>query len=123
MLTKREYCLKILKDSGYKDMESFSDFKENRIMLSSSLAVAAEYLGLIKDPELVQYAECRGGCVFIYKDKNNEHRVFSTRDLLSLLPENEGELSAVDELKKQIQEMQSVIDSLKESKNMIENKN
>lgn len=62
---------------------------ESEILKSSKLAVAMEYLNLIKEPYLKEYAQSRGGIVFSGNVSKNdcEFKTLSLRDILALLPE------------------------------------
>jgi len=85
MMTKTQFAKKIVegfcKDVDYRTITDWSPY----ICMSSRLAVALEFLGLIpKD----SYTESRGGIEMVYYDKeNNESAILSTRELLSLLPD------------------------------------
>ena len=77
-----------------KDIDINRDFSPAMITKSSSIAVAAEYLGLLNnDPEYLEYAKSRGGSAFqIFGKEEGEDKVslisiISTRDILSLFPE------------------------------------
>lgn len=90
MLTKTQFCKSIIHD--FKINENIKDIDDNKlenyICKSSSLCVALEYLGLLKDKQSIKYANTRGGTLFIYSDcETKEIETLSTRELLSFLPE------------------------------------
>ena len=68
-ITKREFAESIVYEFlieneklNDKDIDIQRDFKPDMILKSSSLAVAAEYLGLLdNDPEMLQYSQTRAG--------------------------------------------------------------
>jgi len=85
-MTKEELCLAIIED--FKICEGKKEVVDSDVILSSTLAVAMEYLGLIVDPEMQQYASGRAGIIYIWDlGLGRGPLVFSLRDLLSLLKE------------------------------------
>ena len=91
MITKKELCWLIVNE--HRLMEGAS-LNELNILTSSTLAVAMEYLGLLKD-DAQSYASERAGTVFVgdtfpltdpYPENVNVKHL-SFRELLSLLPD------------------------------------
>lgn len=73
-----------------EDIPPGTDIPTHEILKNSKLAVAMEYLGLLEyDPQMAQYAEQRGGVIFILVEDGDEYAALTVRDLLSLLPEEE----------------------------------
>lgn len=95
MLTKKQFCWMIINDFLKKEpLDIFSIANlENGVTLSSSLAVALEYLGLIKNPDLKEYTKGRAGCIMCGEIQNpfsNDKRdtsILTTRQVLELLPD------------------------------------
>jgi len=85
MLTKKEFCEYIIYD--FKRSEKVKSVTENDILKSSSLAVAMEYLGLIENKEMQDYAASRAGCQILFADKQ-EPKMLTTRELLNMLPDD-----------------------------------
>ena len=86
MLTKTQFCNSII--HNYCSDNNIIDLQESEILKSSSLAVAMEYLGLIKDPMMKKYAEERGGILFTYHDDvTRDCSMLTVRELLTLLPD------------------------------------
>jgi hypothetical protein len=81
---KLEYVTDIIYEFCRDEEIRLTELNEVSVFSSSNLAVALEYLGLLTDPEMKAYAQNRGGTVFT---NMIALRVFSVRDLLSLLPE------------------------------------
>lgn len=88
MITKKQFCKHIINEF-IRDYELSSfELNDGYILQSSSLAVAMEYLNLIKDKKMKEYASNRGGTFISYMDfDNKEFGILSTRELLNLLPE------------------------------------
>ena len=87
-MTKKEFCLCIIKDYIEKEGLNVDPtlLQEHHAIKSSKVAVAMEYLGLLHEP-YKSYAKDRDGLLFVYC--NPEKREFSTlsvRDILNLLP-------------------------------------
>jgi len=61
----------------------------NYISSSSELAVALEYLGLLKDEDL-WYSKQRGGCAFTYfGDEDDSPAILTIREIMSFLPDED----------------------------------
>jgi hypothetical protein len=99
-ITKREFAESIVYEFlieeeklNDKDIDIQRDFKPDMILKSSSLAVAAEYLGLLdSDPEMLQYAQTRAGTqkLIYHKNKNGliiPTKLLTTIQVLECLPE------------------------------------
>ena len=86
MVTKEEFCWMII--NNFKQQEKIFDIDDADMLKSSQLAVAMEYLGLIEDQEMKDYAESRGGtiCLGRITPKGEDIKTLSARDILSLLP-------------------------------------
>jgi len=86
MITKKEFCQHIIQEEMTANNET--EFKSALIYMSSSVAVCAEYLGLLKTKQDRDYASFRGGSFVAWvNEKTGEHYTLSTRELVSLLPE------------------------------------
>jgi len=91
MMTKKQYAKSIVNDFcknnlGGKDPKNVDNWGPY-LFMSSSLAVALEFLGLL-DEHQKEYSTTRGGTVKIYYDEEiREPVILSTRELLSLLPD------------------------------------
>lgn len=86
-MTKNELCWLIVnrfrQDKGAPIVEA-------DIYGSSQLAVAMEHLGLLKSKQSIEYAQERGGTVFIgdvSADQSNDIQTLSLRTILGLLPD------------------------------------
>lgn len=86
MISKEQFC-KILIKKFERSEGRFPT--EHDITSSSCLAVAMEYLGLLKTPMYTQYASERGGTLYAYTDEEKRGMRFLTvRELIDLLPEH-----------------------------------
>lgn len=85
MITKKQFAESIVRDycreTGVKE-EELSGWE---ILKSSSLAVAMEFLGMLKTPEQQEYAKNRGGTFVLVNSAEFQH--LSTREMLGLLPD------------------------------------
>ncbi len=87
MMTKEIFAKMLIQKFCEEEEIPREELKEFDILKSSSLAVAMEFLGLLKDKELKEYAFSRGGTIFSFYDKESkEVYMLSTRDLLEMLP-------------------------------------
>lgn len=97
MMTKKEMaeCVlrKKLPDIGIPADTPFEELKAY-VYTSSTIAVALETLGVItpeNDPELYEYAQSRGGSMFILPSSktnvNGDLAMLSVRELIDLLPD------------------------------------
>ena len=94
MITKTQFCQHIVDkfccDNRLKPEHLCEDF----ITQSSSLAVAMEHLGLIKTPELQQYASERAGIFIAFSSKPLTEKgidILTVREMIDLLPETLNE--------------------------------
>ncbi len=90
MITKRIFCISIIAEYLSKNHIkcSWKDISESEILKSSSLAVAMEYLGLLKSQTMKEYAESRDGIFKLCIDEEaSETNILSTREMIDLLPE------------------------------------
>lgn len=88
MISKKQYCELVIEDFCRSEGINRDELKEGDVFKSSCLGVAMEYLGLIKDREILEYVDSRGGILDTYV--NAEEKIintFSLRDMLSLLPD------------------------------------
>lgn len=90
MMTKKQYANFIVdhfcKDNNI-EREKVEDWGRY-LTMSGKLAVCLEYLGLLTENQK-HYSETRGGIEFAGYDKEkNDAWVFSTRELMSFLPDN-----------------------------------
>lgn len=82
MITKKQFCEHIIAE--WCDSHGMQNPpEETYITQSSSLGVAMEHLGLIKDQAMLKYIQDRAGIYLL--TKNGGH--LSTRELLEMLPE------------------------------------
>lgn len=83
-MTRKDLCQLIVNQHFHR-----RPINESEILQSSKLAVAMEYLNLIKARHLKEYARSRGGIVFSGNVSQNdcEIKTLSLRDILALLPE------------------------------------
>lgn len=106
MFTKKDFCMCIIDEfrmENHIDPEIKDGELESYILLSSRLAVALEYLGLIGELSIRRYAATRGGIEYTYidgelakkirKDPSSNKgedfvKTLTTRELLDLLPED-----------------------------------
>ncbi len=99
-ITKREFAESIVYEFlieeeklNDKDIDIQRDFKPDMVLKSSSLAVAAEYLGLLdSDPEMLQYSQTRAGTQKLIYHKDEKGRIIpskflTTIQVLECLPE------------------------------------
>lgn len=92
MLTKREACLAVIGEYCTKAGIGPEDLVDGHVYTSSKLAVAMEYLSLIKRKKAKEYAASRGGTLekaVLYYFSDSGVRTLSFREILSLLPEDE----------------------------------
>jgi hypothetical protein len=72
----------------FKTKNNLSEINDECVFQSSSLGVAMEYLGLIKDENIKSYIKSRSGLMLNYfDDKNKKVHILTFRELLNLLPE------------------------------------
>ena len=83
MITKADYCNHVITQFARTEGLEVKDVSEEHILTSSNLAVAMEYLGLLKDPGYLQYAQSRGGIHTFTEDG----KLLSLREFLELLPQ------------------------------------
>lgn len=87
MITKKDLCHMIV--NNYCALKECSSPNEKDIVQSSSLAVAMEYLDLIHDNKLKEYASSRGGSIVLGDTTfppTGKFKTLSVRYLLELLP-------------------------------------
>lgn len=84
--TKRDLCLSIVEEFKRNNRELAKDFCEAHVYLSSKLAVAMEYLGMLESDSVKRYAASRGGILFQIIEKEDV-KIFTLRDMIELLPE------------------------------------
>lgn len=82
MLTKKQFCEQVVWE--FEEQNGGLRIKEGDIFSSSKLAVAMEYLGLIKDPELKAYCASRDG---VFNIEKKSETGLSFREFLGALPE------------------------------------
>lgn len=91
MITKKDFCEAILKEyineeMGLKDNSDLSIISELAIYNSSKVAIAMEYLGLLKEEANINYAQSRSGNFIIHLDGHSRPTVITYRDILDSLP-------------------------------------
>ncbi len=88
MITKEMYCKQILQDFAYDERIPIDQIDDNYIYSSSTLAVAMEFLNLLKSKQAKEYTATRGGIFFTCVDENKkEVNILSTREFINLLPD------------------------------------
>jgi hypothetical protein len=88
LISKKQYCELIIEDFCRSEAINREELKEGDVFKSSCLGVAMEYLGLINDQEILEYVATRGGVLDTYVNAEEKViNVLSTRDMLSLLPD------------------------------------
>ena len=92
MLTKKQLCEAKLRqyavtELGFKLPVNLNEIPEATVMQSSTVAVCMEYLGLLKDPALKEYAASRGGLFVVSHDDNKKPVVITFRDVLEAMKE------------------------------------
>ena len=88
MITKSMFCEHIIREFCKSNNIKRKHISEDLITQSSKLAVAMEYLGLIKTPDLQEYAKSRAGIlVTLMPDNPGEIHMLTVREMLDLLPE------------------------------------
>lgn len=101
MLTKRQFAYALIEaftfehfnDTGERISATDYDVLEPFIPTSSTLSVALEYLGKLKDPVMIQYAKERGGVLFDYfpidieeyKKGNDMLGTLTAREIMNML--------------------------------------
>lgn len=85
MMTKNQFCKMLIrnfeKTEGHKATES-------DIVCSSSLGVAMDHLGMIKNRDDSDYVSSRGGICYVYWDEEKQGTaILTTRELLDFLPD------------------------------------
>jgi len=90
-MTRTTLCERIILNFAKQHRVKPEDISAKHMHLSSSLAVALEYLGALS-PNEKEYSQCRGGnveylifCGIITKEESNGFTI--TRDLLESLPD------------------------------------
>lgn len=87
MLTKSELCWIVV--NGHFNNRPIA---QGEIVCNSSLAIAMQHLGLLTDKSMYNYADTRGGMLYIGNanepGKEKEYKYLTFRELLSLLPES-----------------------------------
>ena len=72
----------------FKTKNNLSEINDECVFQSSSLGVAMEHLGLIKEEGIKNYITSRAGLMFTYfDDKNQKVCMLTFREILNLLPE------------------------------------
>lgn len=84
MITKKQACEIVIEN--FKQSCDFNEIQESQILQSSKLAVAMEYLDLLKDPQLKLYAANRGGALLGGWIEDG-YKTLTFRELLDLLPD------------------------------------
>lgn len=82
--TRKEYAQYFVDE--FLSKLGVNEFRPDMIYSSSSLAVAAEYLGLLQGEHL-EYAKSRVGCTQMLMFKGGSTKVLTFRHVLNSLPE------------------------------------
>jgi len=91
MLTKKEAALAVVGEFCLNKRMGPEDLTDEHVYLSSKLAVAMEYLNLIKSDEAKKHAATRGGTldkVVLYYFSDSGVKTLSFREIFDLLPED-----------------------------------
>jgi len=94
MLTKKEAALAIIGDFCHRNRIEPEDLTDDHIHMESKLAVAMEYLQLIKSDEAKGYASSRGGSldsVALYYFTDSGIKTLDFREIFNLLPDDKQE--------------------------------
>ena len=92
MLTKKQFAQAVL-DKSMQD-EGLKEFSPNLVLKSTSAGIAAEYLGILKNEELLDYLASRGGMLYTHVDEKTAKLNYLTmREMLEILPESVDSLS------------------------------
>lgn len=83
MMTKQQFANSIIDVYRFENNLGPLDPLEAHVLRSSKVAVAMEYLGLLKDVELKDYASHRDGII----TTDQEGNVLTVREVLNFLPE------------------------------------
>lgn len=86
MKSKKDVCEKIVFD--FEQKQGGVRAREQDVFSSSMLAVAMDYLGLIKDSEIKQYCASRDG-ILTLKGFEGVIEPMTLRELLKTLPEKD----------------------------------
>jgi len=89
MMTKRQFCEAIIEKFCREEGVAFKSLNEKYVTKSSSLAVAMEYLNLISDPDIKNYAAGRSGMMVgpHFNEATGVISSLTTREILDLLPD------------------------------------
>lgn len=92
MYTKKELCEFYLRSFAKEKLNmkvpiKLEEIPESFITTSSIVAICMEYLELIKNPELINYAKGRGGTLLISSYEDGCPCIVSFRELIESLPE------------------------------------
>ena len=91
MKTRKIVCEKIVRD--FEDRQGGVRAKEQDVFSSGTLAVAMEYLGLVKDVDIKAYCSSRDGILKLNGD-NEIIEAMTLREFLETLPEDESDEKA-----------------------------
>lgn len=81
MITKKQFCeMMITEEEKHGPLSVYQ---------SSTYAVCKDFLGELEGEES-EYAKTRGGCVLSGLDRSNNYLSLSVRELIELLPDEEG---------------------------------
>lgn len=94
MITRKQAAGSLLRGEltkfGVLDLSLTTENVEQYITRSPTIAVCAEFLKLIKSPQLIEYAKTRGASFLISDEDGGKVSILSVRELLELLPVKEG---------------------------------
>lgn len=92
MITKKSFCEAILRGYAMDTMKMATPIDINSIAtdsihLSSKVAVAMEYLGMLQNEDDITYASSRGGILMVTSDENGKLMAVTYRDIIESLPD------------------------------------
>ena len=90
MITKKQFCEHIVNDFCETNCVRKEKLTDAHCTQSSSLAVAMEFLGLIKSKSIKEYTETRSGDFITHYD-NGIFVFLTVRELIKMLPESRSE--------------------------------
>lgn len=92
MMTKKSLCEAILREFAMNTLKiptpiDINSIPIDSIHLSSRVAVAMEYLGMLHNKDDITYASSRGGILMVTSDENGDLMAVTYRDIIESLPD------------------------------------
>ncbi len=85
-ITKKQLCEAVIKNFLEEEKMVLSELKSSDVLTSSKLAVAMEYMELIEDDDMKNFASQKEGIIFFGAAFNDESVSLSLREVLNLEP-------------------------------------